>query len=79
MTSAPAKSAAEILRAIGCRQLALYRCVGEGYWYFIFDDLAGTGTYESKSVYVPRLNDMSVERWVEIGLAFALECGGACR
>jgi len=78
-TSAPAKSSAEILRLIGCRQLSLYRCVGQGYWYFIFDDLAGTGVYDTESIYCMRLNDMSIARWVDAGRSFALRCGGACR
>lgn len=63
-----AKSAREIVKAIGCPHINLYR--GEGYWYFIFDDLAATGRYDSESVYCMRLNDMSLERWVESGKSF---------
>lgn len=71
-----AKSAAEILRAVGCPNLNLYRGVGNGYWYFVFD---APDVYESESVYVPRLNDMTVTQWVEIGVRFAKQCGGTVR
>jgi len=57
-----------ILKEIGCNKLALYK--GEGYLYFIYDDIAGTGAYDCESVYTPRLNDMPVARWVEIGRDF---------
>lgn len=80
MTAATyAKSTAEILRAIACPRLSLHRGVGHGYWYFIYDDLDAGGIYDSKSVYVPRLNDMTVAQWAEIGVAFAKECGGTLR
>lgn len=64
----PAKSAKEVCKLIGCPFLNLYR--GEGYWYFVFDDVAGA-RYDSESVYCMRLNDMDLARWVAIGKAFA--------
>lgn len=66
-----ARSAAAVLRAVGCPHLALYK--GEGYWYFIYDDVAGVNSYDSYSVMTMRLNDMSLERWAAIGRAFAAD------
>jgi len=57
-----------ILSRIGNKALALYK--GEGYWYFTYDKGA---VYETYSVMTMRLNDMSVDRWVEIGAAFAAD------
>lgn len=74
MTVRYAKSTAEILRIVGCKHLNLYRGVGSGYWYFIYDNGV---IYESESVYVPRLNDMTVAQWVEIGVRFAKQNGGS--
>lgn len=54
----------QILTAIGCPHLTLIRVVGKGYWYFQYDD---GKKYDTQSVYVPRLNMMSLERWVEDG------------
>jgi len=45
---------------------------GEGYWYFIYDDVANN-IYEDRSVYVYRFYDLSAERWLEIGRGFGNE------
>lgn len=79
MSAQLAQSSSEILRKIGCPQLKLYRCVGQGYWYFVFDALDDGGAYESESVYVPRLNDMTYQQWVEIGVRLVKQCGGSLR
>lgn len=72
MTDRPAKSAAEIIRAIGCKHLSLHRCAGHGYWYFVFDDLdSGGKRYETESIYCVRLNDMALAKWIEYGKSFA--------
>lgn len=71
MTERYGKSAAEILRKIGCTHLRLYR--GKGYWYFVYDTLDGAdsnGLYDDEMVYVMRLNDMTLERWIETGTNF---------
>ena len=65
----PARSASEVLRLIGSPHLKLYRCTGHGYWYFVYA-CDHEGVYDSKSVYVMRLNDMPLRRWVDEGLAF---------
>jgi hypothetical protein len=64
-----ASSATQVLKKIKCEYLSLYK--GEGYWYFIFDN--GT-TYESESIMVIRMNDMTVEQWVDAGEAFLERC-----
>lgn len=68
-----AKSAREVIKAIGNESLNLYR--GEGYWYFVFDNVE-RALYDSESVYTMRLNDMALDRWVEIGKAFAAKVEG---
>lgn len=40
---------------------------GEGYWYFVFDD----GVYfDTHSVYVYRLNRLSLRQWLDEGMEF---------
>ncbi len=58
----------QVLDAVGNEHLALYQ--GKGYWYFIYDDLAKTGRYDSHSVYVMRLSDCSVDWWATEGREF---------
>ena len=59
-----------IIKAIGCDNLTLVRDVG--YWYFVYDDVKFL-FYKTESVYTPRLNDLSLDRWVDIGKAFVTE------
>lgn len=61
-------STAQIIKKIGCDKLAL--CKGEGYWYFVYDDLEANGIYEDESVCSFKLNQLSLELWVEIGKDF---------
>lgn len=62
-------SSKAILKAIGCDKLSLVRVPGDGYWYFAYDAIE-SNFYETESIYVMRLNDMSLERWVEYGVSF---------
>lgn len=62
-------SSKAIVKKIGNANLELVRAVGHGYWYFVYSDEAN-GVYETESVYVPRLNDMALERWVQDGKNF---------
>ncbi len=55
-----------IINAIGCKHLELE--AGKGYFYFIYDD--GGPTYETRSVYVYRLNHMTKKQWIEKGRDF---------
>ena len=64
-----AKSSKRILKMIGCDKLSLEYASGDYYWYFIYDDPANE-IFETQSVYVMRLNSMSLERWVEDGKSF---------
>lgn len=65
-------SSKAIIKKIGNANLELVRGVGHGYWYFVYDD-AANNVYETESVYVPRLNDMPLERWVEAGKIFVVK------
>lgn len=67
-----ASNTKEILKSIGCDKIDLVRVVGEGYWYFCYDDVEAN-IFETKSVYTPRLNDMTLEQWTDIGKAFVDE------
>jgi hypothetical protein len=63
-------------KAIGDDRLTLqkYEAGSGSYWYFVFDDLDAGGDYRDQSEYTPRLSDMPLERWVEIGKRFLKEC-----
>jgi hypothetical protein len=58
-----------VLKAIGEKRLALYSNSKEGYWYFAFDDKE-RNIFETQTVYVMRLSDMPLERWIEDGKDF---------
>jgi hypothetical protein len=45
---------------------------GDGYLYFIFED-GNPNHYDSKSVYVPRFSDLSVETWYADAVEFVRE------
>ena len=47
----------------------LYR--GEGYFYFVWDDLDKGGTWQDVSVPVCNFRDLTPEQWLEEGRAFA--------
>lgn len=56
-----------IIKEINDPNLKLYR--GEGYLYFVYDN-PEKNVYETESVYVNRLNELSLETWVSIGKEF---------
>lgn len=59
-----------VVKAIDIPETATLELVkGEGYWYFVFDDIPNN-VYETESVYVTKLNHLDLERWIEIGKAF---------
>ncbi|WNL50805.1 hypothetical protein RPALISO_218 [Ruegeria phage RpAliso] len=58
-----ARTAAQVIKAIGCENLSLYR--GEGYWYFEYDD--GDQRFETRSVMVPYLSHMELSSWIAEG------------
>ena len=60
-------SSKQIVNKIGCKYLSL--CKGDGYWYFIYDDLE-RNIFETCSVPVMFLSQMKLDLWVEDGLAF---------
>lgn len=51
---------AQILRAVGCKNLALYK--EDGYFYFAYDDQQ-KNIFLTHSVYVGRLNSLSIGEW----------------
>lgn len=57
-------------RALAARGIALELVKGEGYFYVVGD---GVECLHSASIYVYRLNDMTLERWVEAVATFAEE------
>ncbi|MBR0831335.1 hypothetical protein JQ596_38100 [Bradyrhizobium manausense] len=57
-----------VVHLIGDPCLKLYRAKGKGYWYFEFDDHGRSGT---KIVPVERLNDLSLDVWLNEGRTFA--------
>lgn len=61
----------KILKAIGCPILNLYK--GEGYWYFVYDDL-DRNVFETQSVYTVRLSNLPLEEWVREGREFVQHC-----
>ncbi len=62
----PATRVSQVLHAVGNEHLALV--AGNGYWYFIYDDLA-KNRYYTKSVYTMRLRDLTVNEWAAEGRA----------
>lgn len=58
-----------ILKAIDDPHLALYSNRAKGYWYFAYDD-ASRNIFETEMIYVMRLSDMPLERWIEDGNNF---------
>lgn len=56
-----------IIKAVGSDKLQLVD--GKGYWYFIYDDVA-KGAYDTTSVMVMRLGDLTVEQWAADGREF---------
>lgn len=68
-----ARSVKQILREIGNKNLNLYchRANGGPYWYFVYDD--GDKVFETKTVLVPRLGDLTLNAWIELGEKFVEE------
>jgi hypothetical protein len=67
-----ARSVAQVLNAIKCKNLQLYK--GEGYWYFEYDD--GDKVFDTHSVMTMYLSSMTVQQWVEEGTAFVKRMEG---
>lgn len=57
-------STKQVIKAIGSKFLQLVD--GNGYWYFIYDDVA-KGRYDTQSVMTMRLRDADLEFWVAEG------------
>ena len=58
-----------ILKEIGNPLLNLYGSSAEGYFYWHYFDKEAN-IYETRSVYVYRLSDLSFDSWVEDGKNF---------
>jgi hypothetical protein len=59
--------ASSVIKAIGDPRLTLV--AGNGYWYFVFDDVAAN-MFETHSVSVMRLNQLPLEQWIADGKEF---------
>ena len=55
-------SVRKILQEVGDDHLQLHP--GKGYWYFVYDDTAAA-IYDSRSIMVMRLSDLTFDRWLE--------------
>jgi hypothetical protein len=66
-------SSTMIIKKINCQSLEL--CKGEGYWYFVYDDVPNR-IFETRSVPCKYLSHMSLESWVEEGKDFVKEVIG---
>lgn len=63
MATAQRITVKQILNAIGCKHLSLYK--GHGYYYFSYDD--NNQQYETHSVSVCALSHLSLDQWVAEG------------
>jgi len=61
----------QIIKKIGNPHLSLH--AGKGYFYFVFDK--SDREFDERSVYTMRLNDLSLDRWVEEGKELLNEVG----
>lgn len=61
----------QILKAIGCPALQLYK--GEGYWYFCYDTLESGGVYDTRSVMSVNLGHLLFDTWVNEGNGFVVD------
>lgn len=57
----------QVIKAVGSEHLELV--AGNGYWYFIYDDVA-KGRYDTMSIMTMRLGDLTVEQWAADGREF---------
>ena len=60
----------QIIKKIGNPNLNLY--AGDGYFYFVYDT-GNIKEYDDHSVFVYRLNHLSLDRWVNEGNGFLKE------
>ena len=60
----------QIIKKIGNPHLNLY--IGKGYFYFVYDT-GNIKDYDDHSVYVYRLNHLSLDQWVNEGNGFLKE------
>jgi outer membrane protein assembly factor BamE (lipoprotein component of BamABCDE complex) len=58
-----------VIRTMGKPHMELVP--GNGYWYFVFDD---SKRYDTHSVYVARINDLTLDIWTNEGNAFYEKC-----
>ncbi len=55
----------QIIKSLGNKNLSLFR--GNGYFYFAYDDGI---VFETESVYTKRLNDLTLDMWIDTGKSF---------
>lgn len=64
---------ATIVNAINHPNVSLYK--SQDCWYFVYDNV-DAGIYETRTVYVWRLNEFSLDQWIEEGNDFVEEVEG---
>ena len=65
---------ATIVNAVNHPHLNLYK--SENCWYFVYDN-ADAGIYENRTVYVYRLNELTLDQWIDEGNDFVKEIENA--
>lgn len=67
-----ARSVKQIIQKIGNKNLNLYYDRKTGpYWYFVYDD--GDKIFATRTILVPRLGDLTLNAWIELGQEFVKE------
>ena len=64
---------ATIVNAINHPNVGLYK--SQDCWYFVYDNV-DAGIYETRTVYVWRLNELTLDQWIEEGNDFVEEVEG---
>lgn len=62
-----------ILDTIACPELRLYKDRRSSYFYFVYDSKS-PNIWESRSVWVSNLSDLSLESWVHEGRELVRRC-----
>ena len=65
---------ATIVNTVNNPHLNLYK--SEDCWYFVYDN-ADAGIYENRTVYVYRLNELSLDKWIDEANDFVKEIENA--
>ncbi len=62
------KTVTKRLAEAGYPEITMYR--GDGYHYFVWDDVDANNVYDSESVMIMQFRAIPISQWVEDGIAF---------